>query len=275
MNSNIVVIPTYNEADSLAGVVERALAASADLDVLVVDDGSPDGTGSIADALAARSRRVHVLHRTAKAGLGAAYLAGFEWARAAGYQRIAEMDADGSHEPEALPALFALLDDNDLALGSRWVPGGRTENWPLRRRLLSRGGSLYTRAVLGIRIKDATGGFRAFRVQTLEAIGLGTVDSTGYCFQIDLLWRTIQRGLRVVEHPITFRERTAGSSKMSGGIVAEALLQVTRWGLARGARGSSRPLAASAERPPLTAVPAPGTPSLERPAEEVVAPSAH
>jgi dolichol-phosphate mannosyltransferase len=233
MSTDIAVIPTYNEAGNIVGIVERTLEASPDIDVLIVDDNSPDGTGELADVLALKSPRVFVLHRSGKEGLGTAYLAGFAWAKEAGYRRIAEMDADGSHQPEALPALFELLETYDLALGSRWVAGGRTEDWSRRRQLLSRGGSLYARLALGIRVSDATGGFRAFRAETLEAIDLGAVASEGYCFQIDLLWRTLQAGLKVVEYPIVFRERTRGSSKMSGGIVTEALIQVTRWGLTR------------------------------------------
>jgi dolichol-phosphate mannosyltransferase len=236
MTSALVIIPTYNESENIVPLVLRVLAAVPDAGVLIVDDGSPDGTGAIADRLADTHRGVHVLHRTEKEGLGAAYLAGFAWGIAAGFARLVEMDADGSHHPEELPGMLSLLDDNDLVLGSRWVPGGSVENWPLRRLALSRGGNLYTRVALGIRIKDATGGFRAFRSDALQTIDLTSVASHGYCFQVDLLWRALERGLRVVETPITFTERLAGESKMSGSIVRESLARVTRWGLERRVR---------------------------------------
>jgi len=236
MTSALVIIPTYNESENIVALVQRVLAAVPGVSVLVVDDGSPDGTGAIADGLAGAHPAVHVLHRTAKEGLGAAYLAGFTWGIEAGFARLVEMDADGSHHPEELPGMLSLLDDNDLVLGSRWVTGGSVENWPLRRLALSRGGNLYTRMALGIRIKDATGGFRAFRSDALQRINLTSVASHGYCFQIDLLWRALERGLRVVETPITFTERLAGESKMSGSIVRESLARVTRWGLERRAR---------------------------------------
>ena len=236
MTSALVIIPTYNESENIASLVRRVLAAVPGAHLLVVDDGSPDGTGDIADALSSAHPEVHVLHRTVKEGLGAAYLAGFAWGIAAGYGRLVEMDADGSHHPEELPGMLSLLDDHDLVLGSRWVPGGSVENWPLHRLALSRGGNLYTRLALGIRIKDATGGFRAFRADALESIDLTSVASHGYCFQVDLLWRALEHGLRVVETPITFTERVAGESKMSGSIVRESLVRVSVWGLARRGR---------------------------------------
>jgi dolichol-phosphate mannosyltransferase len=236
VNDALVIIPTYDERENLDMIVGRTLASGAAVDVLVVDDGSPDGTGDLADAWAAREPRVHVMHRTEKAGLGAAYLAGFAWGLERGYDAIVEMDADGSHHPEDLPRLLALLADDDLVLGSRWVPGGEVENWPLRRELLSRGGSWYTRGALGIRVADTTGGFRAFRASALRRIDLDAVESRGYCFQVDLLWRALQAGLRVVETPITFTERVHGDSKMSGSIVRESLTKVTLWGLRRRAR---------------------------------------
>ncbi len=232
-NPSLVIIPTYNEAQNIGPIVGRALAASDTLDVLIVDDGSPDGTGAVADRLAADSSRVAVLHRERKEGLGAAYLAGFAYGLDHGYDHLVEMDADGSHHPEDLPTLIALLDSHDLALGSRWVAGGSVENWPLRRRLLSRGGNLYTRMALGIAVKDATGGFRAFRSRALERIDITAVASQGYCFQVDLLWRALERGLTVVETPIVFTERVLGESKMSGSIVRESLLRVTLWGIRR------------------------------------------
>ena len=236
MNDALVIIPTYNERENIETIVSRALAASDSLDVLIVDDGSPDGTGAIADRLAANDSRVHVLHRTAKNGLGAAYLAGFAWGQQAGYGALIEMDADGSHHPEDLPRLIALLDDNDLALGSRWIRGGKVENWPFQRKLLSRGGNLYARMALGISVKDATGGFRAFRSEALATIDLRSVESQGYCFQVDLLWRALERGLTVVETPITFTERVYGESKMSGSIVRESLVKVSVWGVRRRVR---------------------------------------
>lgn len=236
MNGTLVIIPTYNESENIAPIVQRVLAATPDAHVLVVDDGSPDGTGVIADGLASVHPGVHVLHRTEKEGLGAAYLAGFAWGIENGYARLVEMDADGSHHPEDLPGMLSLLDDHDLVLGSRWVAGGRVENWPLHRLALSRGGNLYTRLALGIRIKDATGGFRAFRTDALRTIDLTSVASHGYCFQVDLLWRALERGLRVVETPITFTERVIGESKMSGSIVRESLSRVTLWGLERRGR---------------------------------------
>ena len=226
----LVIIPTYNEAGSLPGVVERLRASVPDADVLVADDNSPDGTGRIADALAAGDSHIHVLHRPGKEGLGRAYLAGFAWGLERGYDVLVEMDADGSHRPEELPRLLAQIEHADVVLGSRWVPGGEVVNWPASRRALSQGGSLYTRLALGIPTRDATGGFRAFRASALESLDLESVDSDGYCFQIDLLWRALQRGLVVREVPITFVEREIGDSKMSGRIVREALVNVSRWG---------------------------------------------
>jgi dolichol-phosphate mannosyltransferase len=201
-----------------------------DADVLIADDNSPDGTGRLADDLAAKDSHIHVLHRAGKEGLGKAYLAGFAWGLERGYDVLVEMDADGSHRPEELPRLLAQMPHADVVLGSRWVPGGSVVNWPASRRLLSQGGSLYTRMALGIPTRDATGGYRAYRASALASLDLATVESNGYCFQIDLLWRALQRGLVVREVPITFVEREAGTSKMSNRIVREALLNVTRWG---------------------------------------------
>jgi dolichol-phosphate mannosyltransferase len=227
----LVVIPTYNEADNLAPIVARVRAAVPEAEVLVADDASPDGTGDIADRLAATDPRVHVLHRAGKQGLGAAYVAGFGWAAAHGFDVVVEMDADGSHAPEQLPRLLAALETADVVLGSRWVPGGRVVNWPWRRMLLSRGGNLYTRLMLGVPIRDATGGYRAYRMPVLDKIGIESVLSQGYCFQVDLAWRAHRHGLRVVEVPITFTERERGASKMSQAIVREALWRVTVWGV--------------------------------------------
>ena len=227
----VVVIPTYNEAENLAWIVGRLRAAQPEVDVLVVDDGSPDGTGAIADDLAAADSRVRVVHRTAKAGLGAAYLHGFRVALDAGYDVIGEMDADGSHQPEQLHRLLEALEDADLVIGSRWVPGGSVVNWPLNRELLSRGGNLYVRMLLGISVRDATAGFRLFRRTTLEKIDLESVQSTGYVFQTDMVARTLAAGLVVKEVPIEFVERVRGDSKMSGAVATESLKRITAWGL--------------------------------------------
>jgi len=233
----LVVVPTYDERLNLEPVVERVRRAVPTADVLVVDDASPDGTGEIADGLAAEDRQVHVLHRVGKQGLGSAYLSGFGWGLQRGYDVLVEMDADGSHQPEQLPDLLAALEDADLVLGSRWVPGGSVVNWPRSRELLSRGGNTYVRVALGLGLRDATGGFRAFRRETLDKLDLDAVASQGYCFQVDLARRAVSQGLRVVEVPIEFVEREHGVSKMSGAIVREALWRVTVWGLARPLRG--------------------------------------
>ncbi len=227
-----MIIPTYNESESLPGVLARLRQAVPDADVLIADDNSPDGTGQLADAFAAADDHVHVLHRAGKEGLGKAYLAGFAWGLERGYDVLVEMDADGSHRPEELPRLLEQIPHSDVVLGSRWVPGGSVVNWPASRRVLSQGGSLYTRLALGIPTRDATGGYRAFRASALRSLDLATVESNGYCFQIDLLWRALQRGLVVREVPIAFVEREAGTSKMSRRIVREALVNVARWGAA-------------------------------------------
>lgn len=227
----VVVIPTFNERDTLPTIVKRVRNSVPAADILVVDDNSPDGTGPVADGLAQADPQIHVMHRLGKEGLGAAYLAGFAWALQHDYGVIVEMDADGSHQPEQLPDLLAALDGADLVLGSRWIRGGGTKNWSRAREMLSRGGNRYTRVLLGMSVHDATGGFRAFRAQTLRQLDLHEVASQGYCFQVDLAWRAAQRGLRIVEVPITFVERTAGESKMSQRIVAEALWRVTVWGI--------------------------------------------
>jgi dolichol-phosphate mannosyltransferase len=233
---SVVVIPTYNEAANIAGIVERTLAATPGTDVLVVDDNSPDGTGRMADELAARHARVHTLHRAGKEGLGSAYRAGFDWALEHEYDAVVEMDADGSHEPEEVPRLLTGLEIADMSIGSRWVPGGGTENWPARRHLLSRGGNLYARRALGLRLRDATGGFRAFRRSALERIGYREASSQGYCFQVELAHRGVDAGLRVIEVPIVFRDREHGQSKMSWSIVAEAMWRVSEWAVQRQSR---------------------------------------
>lgn len=227
----VIVIPTYDEAANLAWIVGRVRRAQPGVDVLVVDDNSPDGTGAIADGLAAGDAQVHVLHRTAKGGLGAAYLAGFAWALGAGYDVIGEMDADGSHQPEQLHRLLDALRSADLVIGSRWVPGGSVVNWPRRREALSRGGNLYVRLLLGIAVRDATAGYRLFRREALEKIDLASVRSTGYVFQTDLVTRCLRAGLVVREVPIEFVERVRGESKMSGQVALESLKRITQWGL--------------------------------------------
>ncbi|MGP3950679.1 polyprenol monophosphomannose synthase [Streptomyces sp. 7N604] len=231
LGSVLVIIPTYNEAENIKPIVGRVRTAVPEAHVLVADDNSPDGTGKLADELAAEDGQVHVLHRRGKEGLGAAYLAGFRWGIQHGYGVLVEMDADGSHQPEELPRLLTALKGADLVLGSRWVPGGRVVNWPKSREFISRGGSLYSRLLLDVPIRDVTGGFRAFRKETLEGLGMDAVASQGYCFQVDLAWRAVKAGFHIVEVPITFIDREFGDSKMSRDIVAEALWRVTAWGV--------------------------------------------
>jgi dolichol-phosphate mannosyltransferase len=226
----LVVIPTYDEKDNVERIVGRVRAAVPEAHVLVADDNSPDGTGVIADRISAADEHVHVLHRLGKEGLGAAYLAGFSWGLEHGFDVLVEMDADGSHQPEQLHLLLEALRDADLVLGSRYVPGGEVVNWPKSREFLSKGGNIYTRLVLGVPLRDITGGYRAFRATTLRALDLHDVGSQGYVFQVDLAHRVSKAGLRVAEVPITFVEREHGTSKMSQRIVREALWQVTSWG---------------------------------------------
>ena len=229
----LVVLPTYNERQSLAGVVARIRAAVPDAHVLIVDDNSPDGTGALADSLS--DNHVAVLHRPGKDGLGRAYLAGFERAIAGGYGFVAEIDADGSHDPAELPAMLALAANGaDLVIGSRWIDGGAVRNWPWLRRAISRAGNWYSRVMLRSRIRDITAGYRVFRTEAIGTLELGDVSSQGYCFQVEMAWRLERSGATVVEHPITFVERAQGQSKMHLGIVTEALLRVTGWGLRAG-----------------------------------------
>lgn len=230
----LVVIPTYNEARTLPGTLARLRASVPHADVLIADDASPDGTGEWADDAAAADPRVHVLHRSAKEGLGPAYLAGFAWGLARGYDVLVEMDADASHRPEQLSRLLGAVDDGaQLVIGSRWVRGGRVHDWPLRRLLLSRGANLYVRLLLGIGVADATAGYRAYRAELLRELMADGVASQGYCFQVDMTRRAHAAGARIREVPIDFDERTAGASKMSGSIVREALVRVTWWGAQR------------------------------------------
>ncbi|GAA3555073.1 polyprenol monophosphomannose synthase [Streptomyces osmaniensis] len=230
LGTALVIIPTYNEAENIKSIVGRVRKAVPDAHVLVADDNSPDGTGKLADELAAEDDHVQVLHRKGKEGLGAAYLAGFRWGIEHDYGVLIEMDADGSHQPEELPRLLTALKGADLVLGSRWVPGGRVVNWPKSREFISRGGSLYSRVALDLPLRDITGGYRAFRRETLQGLGLDDVASQGYCFQVDLARRAVKAGYHVVEVPITFVERELGDSKMSRDILVEALWRVTTWG---------------------------------------------
>ena len=227
----LVIIPTYNEIENIGRITSRVRAAVPEAHILVADDNSPDGTGPAADRLAAADPQLQVLHRKGKEGLGAAYLAGFRWGIDNGYDVLVEMDADGSHQPEQLPRLLTALRGADLVLGSRWVTGGKVVNWPKGREFLSRGGSLYSRLMLRVPIRDVTGGYRAFRKQTLLGLGISEVASQGYCFQVDLAWRAVRAGFKVTEVPITFVEREFGASKMSNKIVVEALGRVTSWGV--------------------------------------------
>ncbi|MEU6367572.1 polyprenol monophosphomannose synthase [Streptomyces sp. NPDC046931] len=231
LGTALVIIPTYNEAENIKTIVGRVRSAVPEAHVLVADDNSPDGTGKLADELAAEDDQVHVLHRKGKEGLGAAYLAGFHWGLERDFGVLVEMDADGSHQPEELPRLLTALKGADLVLGSRWVPGGRVVNWPKSREFISRGGSLYSRLALDLPLRDITGGYRAFRRETLQGLGLDAVASQGYCFQVDLARRAVKAGYHVVEVPITFVERELGDSKMSRDILIEALWRVTAWGV--------------------------------------------
>ncbi|MGI8416595.1 MAG: polyprenol monophosphomannose synthase [Nakamurella sp.] len=230
-HSVLVLIPTYNERENLPLILGRVRAAVPDADVLVLDDGSPDGTGAIADEWAAKDEHINVIHRPEKTGLCAAYIAGFRWGLKRGYALLVEMDADGSHAPEQLPRLLAAAAYADLVIGSRYVPGGATVNWSSIRKAISRGGNLYSRLALGVGVKDITAGYRAYRAEVLRVLELDSIESHGYCFQVDLSWRTIQAGFRVAEVPITFTERSIGESKMSGNIVREAFLKVGWWGV--------------------------------------------
>jgi dolichol-phosphate mannosyltransferase len=229
MSRALIVVPTYNERDNAPGIAARLLAALPGCDLLFVDDNSPDGTGALLDELAAGEPRVHVMHRAGKLGLGTAYVAGFTWGLARSYDFLFEMDADGSHDPRYLPQMVALAEDGaDCVVGSRYVPGGGTENWGLSRKIISRGGSLYARTILGIDVRDVTAGFVCWRRAALEAIDLPTITSNGYSFQIEMKYRAVRKRLRVIETPIIFVDRRVGQSKMSRAIVAEALLQVWR-----------------------------------------------
>lgn len=232
MPETLVIVPTYNELAGLESIVGRIRSAVPTAVVMIVDDSSPDGTGELADRLAANDPRVRVLHRTTKDGLGQAYLAGFAIATAERYEYVVEIDADGSHDPAELPRMLELASTGaDLVIGSRWVAGGAVRNWPRMRRAISRSGNSYARFMLRSNINDITAGFRVFRGETLRALTLDGIASQGYCFQVELAWRAERAGFTIAEHPITFVERESGKSKMHAGIVAEALIRVTGWGL--------------------------------------------
>jgi dolichol-phosphate mannosyltransferase len=235
----VIVMPTYNERQNLEIIAGRVRESVPDADLLIVDDNSPDGTGDLADKLAEADPHVQVLHRREKAGLGRAYVAGFTRALDGGYDLIVEMDADGSHRPEDLPRLLAASEGADAVIGSRYVPGGTVVNWPKSREFLSRGANLYNRVMLGVRVRDATGGFRVYRAQTLRKIDLNGIQSAGYCFQIDMTLRVLQSSLKIVEVPITFVERERGASKMSNTVIVEAFTRVARWGIGARLHGHS------------------------------------
>lgn len=229
----LVIMPTFNEAGNINHAVEELFLHNANVDLLIVDDDSPDGTGQLADQIALTNSRVKVMHRKEKQGLGAAYIAGFNYGFETDYDYVVEMDADGSHRAEDLPKLLAFCEVNDLVIGSRYVKGGLTQNWPLHRQWLSRGGNLYAKLMLGTRLNDMTAGFRVFSVPFLKRMDLATINARGYSFQIEMAYRTIQLGGRTAEVPIVFIEREIGESKMSGDIVSEALLLMTKFGLKR------------------------------------------
>ena len=227
----LVIVPTYNERESLPIIVAGIRQAEPEIHILIADDNSPDGTGEVADNLSSNDSSILVLHRSAKAGLGAAYLDAFSWAKSNGYDVVVEMDADGSHRPNDLTKILDALTHNDVVLGSRWIKDGKVVNWGKGRELLSRGGNLYTRMWLGIPINDSTGGFRAYRMSALAQMNIDDVQSQGYCFQVDMAWRVVKANLRITEVPITFIDRELGESKMDGAIVKEALWRVTQWGI--------------------------------------------
>lgn len=241
---SLIVIPTYNEIENLPSLLGAVLEVTpAEVEILVVDDGSPDGTGKLADTWAQKNPRVHVLHRQGKLGLGTAYVAGFRWGLEQGFDLLIEMDADFSHDPKYLPRMLSLLETHDVAIGSRYVAGGGTVNWGLGRKILSRGGSLYSRLILGAPIRDFTGGFNGWRRGVIEAVDMGSLRSDGYSFQIELKYRAFLRGFRIVEFPIVFVDRQVGKSKMNKRIVFEALARV--WGFRCGAHSRSLPTSQS------------------------------
>lgn len=237
MTRTLVIIPTYDEREALPGTLARLRTAVPDADVLIADDASPDGTGQLAEEIAATDDAIHVLHRRGKEGLGPAYLAGFGWGLERGYDVLVEMDADASHRPEQLPRILdAVAAGADLGIGSRWIRGGRVHDWPLRRLVLSRGANAYVGIAIGLPVRDATAGFRAYRAELLRRLLAEDIASQGYCFQVDMTRRSARLGADIREVPIDFDERVEGVSKMSGSIVREALVSVTRWGIERRAQ---------------------------------------
>lgn len=231
-DTTLVIIPTYNELENLPLITGRVRQANPTVDILIVDDNSPDGTGDAADALAAQDSHIFVLHREGKGGLLGAYIAGFNWGLERDYQVLCEMDADGSHAPEQLHVLLEAIDAGaDLVIGSRYVPGGEVVNWPKKRWVLSKGGNLYISMALGAGLSDMTAGYRAFRRTVLETIDLAALSKAGYIFQVDMAWRVVREGFDVREVPITFTEREIGESKLDGSFVKDSLLEVTKWGL--------------------------------------------
>jgi dolichol-phosphate mannosyltransferase len=226
VNKTVICIPTYNEAENIQTIIPAIFAVVPNVDILVIDDGSPDGTGAIVDRMIEEDDRIHVIHRTEKSGLGPAYIAGFRWALERDYTRVLEMDADFSHQPRYLPALISNLDDYDVVVGSRYVEGGGTQDWGLARRLISRGGGIYARAILRIPVQDLTAGFVAWRREVLESIDFDRVGASGYVFQIEMKYRAFQAGCKILEVPITFPDRQVGVSKMTPSIALEAILRV-------------------------------------------------
>jgi dolichol-phosphate mannosyltransferase len=226
MPRTLICMPTYNEAENLRPITQAIHAVVSDVHILVIDDNSPDGTGDIADEIAERDERVHVLHRTEKAGLGKAYIAGFKWALERDYDRIVEMDADFSHQPKYLPDMIGQLDHFDVVVGSRYVAGGGTEDWGVLRKIISRGGGMYSRTILGVDVQDLTAGFVAWRREVLESLDLEDVEASGYVFQIEMKYRAHKQGYKILEIPIVFPDRIAGESKMTPDIAAEALWRV-------------------------------------------------
>src|SRR5271169_1830565 len=243
MNKTLVVVPTYNERENLPALAQRLLALAVPVDMLVVDDNSPDGTGKLADNLAAEHSAIHVLHRAEKSGLGRAYIAGFKWALERGYEFVFELDGDFSHNPDDIPMFLEAARNADLVLGSRYLNGIRIINWPLRRLMLSKSAATYVRLITGMPIADPTGGYKCFRRRALQAINFDQVRSNGYSFQIEMTHKIWRQGMKVVEVPIIFTERIQGKSKMSGNIVREALLMVIRLLVQNGFRRRPRPAA--------------------------------
>jgi dolichol-phosphate mannosyltransferase len=232
-SKTLVIIPTFQESENIESIILRTFAANTEVDVLVVDDSSPDGTSRIVQDMQKNFQNIYLLVNPQKDGLGKAYVKGFIWGLARDYDYFVEMDADGSHAPEQLPSILEKLEDFPVSLGSRWVKGGRIENWPLSRQILSQGGNFYTRIMLGIKVKDATGGYRAYRREVLESIDLTNIESQGYCFQVDMVRRCLAKGFSIVETPIVFTERELGNSKMSRSIVIEAFTRIGFWGVQR------------------------------------------